>query len=85
MPLLYSLREAPKKKSSEIMKLIKSDSTKKFKEVYEFVNEYGGMEYAVSKTEEYCNNARNLLKIFTECDAKESLLDLLAFVSSREY
>ena len=85
LPLLYSLREAPKKRSSEIMKLIKSDSTKKFKEVYEFVSEYGGMEYAVSKTEEYCNTAKNLLSIFPESEPKESLFELLAFVSSREY
>lgn len=85
LPLLYSLRESPRKKAGEIMKLIKSDSTKKFTEVFDFVNEYGGIEYAVKKTEEYCNLAENYLKIFPEKDAKTSLLELLAFVSNREY
>lgn len=42
LPLIVALRNAPDSKSREIMKLIKSDSKKKFDQVYEFVIKYDG-------------------------------------------
>ena len=84
LPLIISLNNAPRKKAVEIMKLIKSDSIKKFKSVYEFVNEYGGIEYTVTKIKEYSEIAKTSLKSFNDSQSKKSLLDLVSFVSSRE-
>lgn len=85
LPLIYSLDNAPKKKSAEIMKLIKSDSIKKFESVYYFVEEYGGIEYAMKKTEHYGKKATDSIKDFKDSDAKTSLLELVNFVTKREY
>lgn len=85
LPLIISLKNSPKKKSAEIMKLIKGDRTKKFNEVYDFVMQYGGVDYAVQKMTEYSGIAKNSINDFKESPAKESMLEFAEFVSSREY
>jgi octaprenyl-diphosphate synthase len=85
LPLIYSLDNAPKKKSSEIIKMIKSDSIKKFESVYYFVEEYGGIEYSMKKTEHYGKKAADAIKDFKDSDAKTSLTELVNFVTKREY
>ena len=85
LPLIISLQNAPKKKSSEIMKLIKGDSIKKFESVYDFVNEYGGIDYTLDKVRFYSKNARNAISKFPQSEEKNSLIRLIDFVSMREY
>lgn len=85
LPLIVSLKNAPKKRSSEIMKLIKSDRTKKFDEVFEFVIQYGGVEYAVNKVKEYSDLAKNAISDFENNEVKESLMEFVEFVSTRDY
>jgi len=85
LPLIVSLQNAPKKKSSEIMKLIKGDSIKKFESVYDFVNEYGGIDYTIDKVLYYSKNAKNAISKFTQSEEKTSLFKLIDFVSMREY
>ena len=85
LPLIVSLRNAPKKRSSEIMKLIKSDRTKKFDEVYDFVMQNGGLEYAVKKVKEYSSVAKDSIKDFKESGVKNSMIEFVDFVSEREY
>lgn len=84
LPLIISLRNAPKKESGQIMKLIKSDRTKKFDEVFEFVVKYGGVEYSETKVTEYSSLAINALSDFKDSDVKESLLEFVKFVSTRD-
>ncbi|MEO8665739.1 MAG: polyprenyl synthetase family protein [Ignavibacteria bacterium] len=85
LPLIVALRNAPKKKSSEIIKLIKSDRTKKFDEVYSFVVEFGGVEYTIEKVNEYASIARDHLNDFRDSSVKSSLLEFVDFVSKRDY
>lgn len=85
LPLIVALRNAPKKRSSEIMKLIKSDRTRKFDEVYEFVIDNRGVEYAADKVIEYSDKAKNSLSDFKESNVKNSLVEFADFVSKREY
>lgn len=85
LPLIVSLRNAPKKRSNEIMKLIKSDRTKKFDEVYDFVMQNGGVEYAANKVNEYSSVAKNSIKNFKESNVKNSMMGFVDFVSEREY
>lgn len=85
LPLIVSLRNAPKKKSNEIMKLIKSDRTKKFDEVYDFVVGFGGVDYAIEKVNEYSSTAKNYLSGFKNSDVKESMMELVDFVVKREH
>ena len=85
LPLIISLQNAPKKKSSEIMKLIKGNSIKKFESVYDFVNEYGGIDYTLDKVRFYSKNATNAISKFSQSEEKKSLIRLIDFVSMREY
>ncbi|MBK8550544.1 MAG: polyprenyl synthetase family protein [Ignavibacteria bacterium] len=85
LPLIVSLRNAPKKRSNEIMKLIKSDRTKKFDEVFDFVMQYGGVEYSIQKVNDYSVIAKNSLKDFKDRSVKDSMMEFVDFVSGREY
>lgn len=85
LPLIVALRNAPKKRSAEIMKLIKSDRTRKFDEVYEFVIDNRGVEYAADKVIEFSDKAKNSLSDFKESNVKNSLVEFADFVSKREY
>lgn len=85
LPLIVALRNAPKKESIEIMKLIKSDRTRKFNEVYSFVIKYCGVEYAVDKMKHYSDLAKNNINEFKDCPAKDSLMEFAGFVNTREF
>ncbi len=85
LPLIISLRNAPKKKSTEMMKLIKSDSTNKFDPVYEFVLNNGGIEYTIQKINEFSIASINALKEFKESNVKSALIEFVNFASKREY
>lgn len=85
LPLLVALRNAPTKRSKEIMKLIKSESNKKFDTVYYFVEEFGGIEYTQNKITHYANLSLDAISSFTNSESKESLVELISFVSNREY
>ncbi|MBU2492995.1 MAG: polyprenyl synthetase family protein [Bacteroidetes bacterium] len=85
LPLIYSLRNADKKESASIIKIIKKGSKKEgLKEVLKFVNKYNGIEYAYKSAEEYSNKAKNEIQIFPDSDSKTSLLNLVDFVTNRE-
>jgi octaprenyl-diphosphate synthase len=85
LPLLIALKNAPNKRSKEIMKLIKSESNKKFETVYYFVEEFGGIEYTQNKISHYANLALEAISSFSNSESKESLIELVSFVSNREY
>jgi len=85
LPLLTALKNAPNKNSKEIMKLIKSDSNKKFDTVYYFVEEFGGIEYTQNKISHFASLALDSISDFANSDSKESLIELVSFVSNREY
>jgi len=85
LPLIKSLSNSTSRKANEIMKLIKSDSKKKFDEVYLFVNEFGGLDYTQNKIQHFADISKKSIEIFPDSDSKSSLLELVRFVSEREY
>ncbi|MBN1633834.1 MAG: polyprenyl synthetase family protein [Ignavibacteria bacterium] len=85
LPLIYSLVHSPKSKANQIMKLIKNDSKAKFTDVYNFVSDFGGLEYTNSKTNHYCTLAGKSIENYPDSDAKNSLFELLDFIGKREY
>jgi octaprenyl-diphosphate synthase len=85
LPLIYSLANSPKSKANNIMKLIKSDSKMKFDEVYNFVNDFGGIDYTNSKTDFYCSSAKKSIDGYPDSEVKSSLYELLNFIGNREY
>ena len=85
LPLIKALSNSPKNKASDIMKLIKKDNVEKFDEVFSFVEKYNGLEYTREKIAEYSKTAKSQLVHFAESDAKNSLTELIEFISNREY
>lgn len=85
LPLIYSLEHSPQKEARAIMKAIKKNSPGAFNEVYSFVHKYGGIQYAKDKAKMFAGEAVNSLINFPDSSAKDSLLNLVEFVRTREY
>ncbi|MBX7042479.1 MAG: polyprenyl synthetase family protein [Ignavibacteria bacterium] len=84
LPLIVALRNAPDSKSREIMKLIKSDSKKKFEQVYDFVIKYDGIGYSTEKAEMHSALAKNAISALKNSDAKRSLIEFADYVIERD-
>jgi len=86
LPLIYALDKAPKKDRKHIINIIKrySDQPEKVKEVVDFVRQSGGLDYAKEAMLRYRSEAFELLRTFPETPARQSLEDLVTFVTERK-
>ena len=86
LPLIYALNNASKSDKSRIINIVKRHSTKpeKVKEVIEFVRASGGIEYAQEAMYRYRKAALDLLETVADSPAKNSLKELVFFVTDRE-
>ncbi|MEO1257703.1 MAG: polyprenyl synthetase family protein [Bacteroidota bacterium] len=86
LPLIYALDHSPNGDKKHIIRLIKkySDRPEKVKEVIEFVRQSGGIEYAKKAMEEYSQKAFDILNTFPPSPARQSLKDLVVFVTTRK-
>ena len=86
LPLIYTLNTVEKKQKNYIINIIKNHhkDDEKVAEVIALVKESGGLEYAKKRMYEYHNTALNLLNLFNENQAKESLILLLDYVVNRQ-
>jgi octaprenyl-diphosphate synthase len=86
LPLIYSFTRSGKAETKEIVRLIKAGNLKKkdIKQIKEFIELHGGVDYAENKAREFAFMAVGQLDIFPDCEAKESLINLANFVVTRE-
>jgi len=86
LPLIYALEKASKKDKRRIINNIKRHSHKpeKVKEVIEFVHQSGGLEYAKEAMLTYREQAFELLHAFPESETRNSLEELVLFVTDRK-
>lgn len=86
LPLIYALGQAPKKDRKHVINIIKrySDQPEKVKEVVDFVRASGGLDYAKTAMLQYRSEAFELLNQFAGTPARQSLEDLVVFVTERE-
>ncbi len=86
LPLIYALDNATNSDKKQIIRLIKkyNDRPEKVKEVIQFVNQSGGLEYARQAMEEYAQKAFEILHTFPNSPARQSLEDLVIFVTQRK-
>ena len=86
LPLIYALNQAARTQRRHIINLIKNHSAKKFaiKEVIEFVQQSGGLTYAKEKMLQYRNEAFDILHGFSLSPARESMEELVTYVTDRE-
>lgn len=87
LPLIYTLNTADSATRRKIIYIVRNQSNDKAKvnEVIELVREKGGIAYAYQKMMEYHEAAKNILEQFPDSEAKEAMLELVAYVISRKH
>jgi octaprenyl-diphosphate synthase len=86
LPLIYALSHASKPERRHIINIVKNESHKsdKVTEVIQFVRESGGLEYAREAMYRYRQEAFDILDTAPDTPARQSLKDLLVFVTERK-
>ena len=86
LPLLHILNEADRSERKRILRLIKrkNNSSKVVEELIQLVTEKGGLEYAEQKMNEFKDRAIAGLKEFPDCEARESLIELMNYIATRK-
>jgi len=86
LPLIYALNQASPDQRRAIIRKIKNGNRnqKVVNEVILFVKEWGGVEYAISKMEEFKSAAMEILYTFPESPYRDSLRDLVEYTVSRK-
>ena len=86
LPLIFALNNANTSDRKRIIRNIKkyNEDTEKVKEVIEFVRASGGIEYARNAMREYREQAFELLHTFPETAVRNSLEQLVTFVTNRK-
>ena len=86
LPLIYALDNASKSDKRRILGLIKRHSNKpdKVREVIDFVRASGGIEYAQKAMLKFREEAFEILSTFPDVPARQSLEDLVVFVTDRK-
>lgn len=87
LPLIFALNNAEKTDRRKIINIVRNENLKtaKVKQVIEFVNNSGGIDYTIQKMNEYKDKAMDLLFSFPESDARNSLESLVNYTIQRKY
>jgi octaprenyl-diphosphate synthase len=84
LPLIYSFTKAPAGVNRSILRLLKKGVTKDgINRIIIFVKEYGGIEYANKKAEEYRNRAFEDLAVLEPSASRQALREFTDFVVTR--
>ncbi len=86
LPLLHVLNNAGNSERRRILRLIKrrNNSSQVVNELIQMVIDKGGLKHAEIKMNEFKDKAINALHEFPECEARESLVELMNYISTRK-
>ena len=86
LPLIYALNQASRSERKRVINIVKrhNDKPEKVNEVIEFVRVSGGLEYAEKAMLAYRAEAFEILHTFPPSPTRESLEDLVTFVTERK-
>jgi octaprenyl-diphosphate synthase len=86
LPLIYALNKADSSEKRFIINTIKNHNTdeKRVAEVIALVSKLGGIDYTVTRMNEYRDKALDLLASFPANSSRESLMELVNFVIDRK-
>ena len=86
LPLIYALNQAEPASRKSIIRKIKNGNRSQHvvNEVVEFVNEMGGIDFAIDKMQEFKSAALEILHSFPDSPSRNSLRDLVEFTVSRK-
>lgn len=85
LPLIYALAQSGWLEKRRIISIVKNESEKpkKVKEVIAYVKRSGGIQYAISKMNQFHREALDILESFPESAYRRSLKDLVQFTIDR--
>ena len=84
LPLIYAFQHARQKEINEIKKLLKKGINNKGIEfIINFAEEYGGIEYAANKQDEYAQKAKDCLNDYPSSDVKSALIQFVDYSIQR--
>ncbi len=86
LPLIYALEKSSRPQKRKIINIIKrhSDKPEKVREVIEFVRQSGGLNYAEQAMYQLRQEAFEILHSFPLSDSRQSMEDLVIFVTDRK-
>ena len=86
LPLIYALSHAERSERRRIINIVKneSDQVEKVAEVILFVSNSGGLDYAREAMYRYRQQAFDILDTIPDSPARQSMRDLLIFVTERK-
>jgi octaprenyl-diphosphate synthase len=86
LPLIHALEQATDSKKRHVLSIVKNKKKSKAEvnEVIRFVSDYGGMEYAAIKMNQYRDKALAILDSYPDSDVKESLKEFVNYTTSRK-
>jgi len=86
LPLIYALNQAESSKKKAIIRKIKNGNRSQHvvNEVVLFVKDMGGIDYAISKMQEYKSSAMDILYSFPDSPSRNALRDLVEYTVSRQ-
>jgi octaprenyl-diphosphate synthase len=86
LPLIHALERAGRPEKRHIINIVRrhNEDPEKVAEVIEFVRQSGGLEYAREAMLDYRRQAFELLHTFAPSKVRQSLEDLVAFVTDRK-
>lgn len=83
LPLIYALSNCDKSEKKKVLRIISKQKKEHFAFILEFVNRCGGITYAQQKMEEYKEKALTILNEFPDNIARQSLNELVNYISIR--
>jgi octaprenyl-diphosphate synthase len=85
LPLIYILNNSDSHEKKRILRLIKRKNNNSVivKQLIKLVSENGGLEYATNKMNYFKEKAINALKEFPEEESRDSLIDLMDYITTR--
>ncbi|MEZ5106922.1 MAG: polyprenyl synthetase family protein [Draconibacterium sp.] len=86
LPLLYVLNNSESSERKRILSLIKhkNKNSAVVGELIKMVTEKGGLVYAEKKMNEFKEKAINGLMEFDDCEARNSLIELMEYITTRD-
>jgi octaprenyl-diphosphate synthase len=86
LPLIHALEQSANSKKRHIINIVKrrKKTRTEIGEVINFVLDYGGLEYAELKMNQYRDKALAILDSYPESEVKESLREFVHYTTSRK-
>jgi octaprenyl-diphosphate synthase len=86
LPLIHALENSANSKKRHVLNIVKSRKKTRsdIAEVISFVIEYGGIDYAEVKMNQYRDKALAILDSYPESEVKESLREFVRYTTSRK-